>query len=313
MATQTPTYQGQNAGTGDVRAKFLKLFTGEVLSAFARKNVALSLVKTRTISGGVSAQFITTGRAAENAVVAHTPGSEVASSVINSNERVITITSRYYYSTFLDDLESKLSQFELRGEIAKQHAEVLSTKIDRAVFAGIYASAIVAPQDGQTAALTVTNTVIFSGATAEARGDAIIDAIFTAQAGLDANDVPMEGRVFVTAPNHYYDLVQSHKAVNRDFNGMDNGSIGGGRVMNIAGLNIVQTNHLPVVAGTTTNVNKIVGLIFTPDVYGVVKALEITSEENYIPEKLGYLLTSYYAMGMGTLNPSSLVVIQDEA
>jgi len=56
MAAQTPIYQGQNAGTGDTRAKFLKLFTGEVLSAFARKNIALGLVKTRTISGGVSAQ-----------------------------------------------------------------------------------------------------------------------------------------------------------------------------------------------------------------------------------------------------------------
>jgi len=255
---------------------------------------------------------ITTGRASESDVNAHTAGTEVASSVIKTNERVITITSRYYYSTFLDDLESKLSQFEIRGEIARQHAEVLSTKIDRAVFQGVYDTAAVTPQDGQTAALAVANSVIYSGSTAEAKGDAIIDALFTAQAGLDKNDVPMEGRVFVTKPVHYYNLVQSHKAVNRDFNGMDNGSIAGGRVMNIAGLNIIQSNHLPVVAGTGANTDKLVGMVFTPDVYGVVKAMEIQSEENYIPEKLGYLLTSYYAMGMGSLNPSSLAIITNE-
>jgi len=305
----TVTYPGQNAGTGDVRNKFLKLFTGEVLAAFAMKNIALGLVKTRTISGGKSAQFITTGRAAATDVAQHTPGSDVVASVIKSNERVITIDSRYYYSTFLDDLEQKLAQWEMRGEIARQHAEVLATKIDKAIFQGIYDSAAVAPQDGQTASISVNNAAIASGATAEAKGDAIIDAIFAAQAGLDTNYVPTDGRVFVTSPVYYYNLVQSKKAINRDWNdGSVNGTLGSGRVFKIAGLEIVQTNHLPTPSGVT-----LVGMVFTPEVYGVVKAMEITSEANYLPQQLGTLLTSYYALGMGTLNPSALAVVTANA
>lgn len=305
----TVTYPGQNAGTGDVRNKFLKLFTGEVLAAFAMKNIALGLVKTRTISGGKSAQFITTGRAASTDVAQHTPGADVVASVIKSNERVITIDSRYYYSTFLDDLEQKLAQWEMRGEIARQHAEVLATKIDKAIFQGIYDSAAVAPQDGQTASISVNNAAIASGATAEAKGDAIIDAIFAAQAGLDTNYVPTDGRVFVTSPVYYYNLVQSKKAINRDWNdGSVNGTLGSGRVFKIAGLEIVQTNHLPTPSGVT-----LVGMVFTPEVYGVVKAMEITSEANYLPQQLGTLLTSYYALGMGTLNPSALAVVTANA
>lgn len=306
----TVTYPGQNAGTGDARAKFLTLFTGEVLSAFELKNMALQMVKVRTISGGKSSQFITTGRADEANVAAHTPGTDVTTNILLSNEKTITITSRYYYSSFLDDLEQKLAQFEIRGELAKQHAEVLSTKIDRAVFKLIWDARLTTPQAGQTAAVSVTNAVILSGATAEAKGDAILDAVFSAQAALDANDVPMEGRQFVTKPVHYYNLVQSAKAVNRDFNGMDNGSIGGGRVLNIAGLSVVQSNHLPILETDGLTATNLCGMIFTQDVVGVVKAMDITSEENYIPEKLGSLLTSYYAMGMGILNPSPLAVIK---
>ncbi|MCI4436672.1 MAG: hypothetical protein JHC33_07695 [Ignisphaera sp.] len=307
------TYPGQNAGAGDTRAKFLTLFTGEVLAAFARKNVALTgnLVTVQTISGGKTAQFITTGRIDESAVTAHVAGTDITTTVVDSNERLITVGSPYYVSSFVDKFEEKLSQFNVRTTIATQHAEVLATVIDKAIFRGIFNSRLVAPQGGQTASASVTAAATVDVLlTAEQRGDALIDAIFAAQAKLDENDVPLEGRTFVTFPSFYYNIVQSHKAVNRDFNGMDNGSIGGGRVLNIAGLTIVQSNNLPKMTLDVIPVaTNLVGMVFTKDVFGVLKANDITSEVNYDLNKLGDVLTSYYAIGMGTLNPSPLAVI----
>ena len=57
MSAFTPTRPGlvEHAGTAD--ALFLKLFGGEVLTAFDEKNVAVSRHMIRTISNGKSAAF----------------------------------------------------------------------------------------------------------------------------------------------------------------------------------------------------------------------------------------------------------------
>ena len=297
----TVTYPGQSEGAGDARALYLKLFSGEVLTAFARKNMAMGMVKTRTISGGKSSQFIVTGKFDEANVVAHTPGTDISTNILKANERVITITDRYYHSVFLDDLEMKLAQYDIRSEIAKQMAEVISTKIDKSIFQGVYATASLTPIAGQQAGSVITNTAIASATSSEAKGDELIESIFAAQSALDAKDVPMEGRQFVTTPANYYAIVQSSKGVNRDWT-QGNGGIDTGKVMTIAGLTITWSNNLPTAAGFE-------GMIFTPDCYGVVKAMDITSEANYIPEKLGDLLTSYYAIGQGGLDPTPIALI----
>ena len=52
MAYTTSNPAGSTAGGTDIA---LKVFSGEVLSAFATKNVFMPLVNTRTISSGKSA------------------------------------------------------------------------------------------------------------------------------------------------------------------------------------------------------------------------------------------------------------------
>ena len=53
----TVSFQGQNNLSGDVRDLFLKLYAGEVLTAFEEKKVIMDKVRTRTISKGKSASF----------------------------------------------------------------------------------------------------------------------------------------------------------------------------------------------------------------------------------------------------------------
>lgn len=56
MATSyTATSAGQLEAAGDRKASFLKVYAGEVLTAFERMNIALNLVKTRTLTSGKSA------------------------------------------------------------------------------------------------------------------------------------------------------------------------------------------------------------------------------------------------------------------
>jgi len=291
----------------------LELYTGEVLAAFDIMNVALDTVKRRTISGGTSAQFIVTGKANTSDVSTHTPGTAVTSKILKVNERTITITDREVYSNFVDDLELKLAQYEIRGEMAKQAAEALSTKIDKQIFTGIEAfvstDAGVADQD----AGTVITADVSAAITNEAKGDVLVDKLFEAQSVLNGKNVPTSERIFMTTSKNFYYLVQSSKAINVDFNRdglIDNGSIANGEVAKVAGLPVKWTNNLPA---TGTNGFELHGIVYTPDVFGVVTAMDITSEANYIPQSLGYLLTSYYALGMGGLNPACGVVITEEA
>ena len=69
-------------------------------------------------------------------------------------------------------------------------------------------------------------------------------------------------------------------------------------VFRIAGVPIMMSNHVG---------SGMWGYVFTNQAVGVVKLMDIKSEANYIPEKLGTLLTSHYAMGEGVLNPGCSV------
>ena len=292
----------QSGGSAGNRDLGLKLYSNEVLTAFARKNMFLEMVKTRTISGGVSSQFIITGQASENDTNTHTPGSDVSANVLKVNERVITITDRIYYSHFVDKLDEKLAQYDLRGELAKQAAEALATKIDKQVSTLVMTASETAATDTQIGGhiIDMGTKAAFAALSTEGKGDELVEALFDANVSFDSKDVPMDGRVFVTKPQNYAYIVQSQKAVNRDFtNG--NGGIDSGNVLNIAGTPIKWSNHLPT-RNTADNAD-VQGLFFQTGCVGVVKAMDITSEANYIPEKLGDLLTSYYALGMGVLEP----------
>lgn len=290
------------------RALGLKLYSNEVLTAFQRRNIFLEMVKTRTINGGISSQFIVTGQASESDAATHTPGADVSAQVLKVTERTISITDRVYYSHFVDKLDEKLAQYDLRGELAKQAAEALATKIDKQIAGLVMEASEAAATSTQIGGHIVDmgTKAAFAALSTEAKGDALVEALFDANVAFNAADVPMDGRVLVTTPQNYAYIVQSQKAVNRDFtNG--NGGIDSGSVMNIAGTPIKWSNHLPT--RNTANDADVLGLFFQSGCVGVVKAMDITSEANYIPEKLGDLLTSYYALGMGILEPGKAASI----
>jgi hypothetical protein len=308
----TPTFPGQNANTGDTRAKYLTLFTGEVLKSFMIANIALSTVRTRTISGGKTAQFIVTGNKYDGASNVHTPGNDITTTALATNEVLITVTDRYYEASFLDDLDIALSQYDVRSELAVSHGNKISNDIDKAIFKGIFASRLVAPKAGQTASGSITVDVSHA-TTAEAKGDLLVSALFEAQTILKDNSVDTTNATFVTSPRAMYQLVQSSKAVNRDFNDTGaNGSIASGTVMKIAGISLKETVNLPAFLADGTTPSKLIGMLYTPEVFGVVKAIDIKSETDRQVQKLGELLVSYYALGMGTLNPSCLVCVFDD-
>jgi len=104
------SFQGQNNNTGDVRDLFLKLYAGEVLTAFEEKKVIMDKVRTRTISKGKSASFPMTGRASAEYL---TPGNEITGGQIRAGERIVTIDDLLISSQFIANIDEAINQFSL--------------------------------------------------------------------------------------------------------------------------------------------------------------------------------------------------------
>ncbi len=318
----TPINISNNAGTRgepDDMALALKLFSGTVLTSFDRKNIALETVTTKTIENGKSFQFPVIARSLDNGdtIDTHVPGTDLTVNQIPVKERIINVDTLQYYSLALNKFEEKIMHFETRSELAKQAGEALSNQIDKATFdtvltatqtSGTIDSKVMQP-DGTE----VNNDVIDSGGTSEAKGDALLETIYSAQAVMDGKDITGE-KVFITTPANYNFLVQSGKAIHRDYTS-GNGDIAKGTVIEIAGVKIKWSNNLPVTTNVATAVDvsgtekKFQGLLYTPACVGVVKLMDITSEANYLPKELNTLLTSYYSYGMGVLNPGAACVL----
>ena len=311
MANMVAAFHNKDAG----RATALKLYTNEVLKAFREKNVALSTVKVREISGGKTSQFIVTGKALATDIQTHARGEEVVSKLLANDEVTITVDTRYVHSHFSDDLDNKLAQYDLRSEMSAQSGEVLSTKIDKDVFYGIThdAGSMVPKTNGQLAAAVVTATGYAAATTAQAKGDAIVAGLFEARSTLNERDVSEEPTVMVS-PTDYYNVVQSTRGVNADYTS-GNGGIDSGKVRNIAGFSLGWTNHLDKSdqsGNSGINATKLIGLMYVKGVFGVVKAMDLKSEANYDFRRLGHQLTSYYAMGMGALNSTGLILLNSD-
>ena len=303
MANTVAAFHNKDTG----RSTALKLYTNEVIKAFREKNVAMSTVKVREISGGKTSQFIVTGKAKANEIQTHVRGEEVVNRLLANDEITITVDTRYVHSHFSDDLDNKLAQYDLRSEMSAQSGEVLSIKIDKDIFYGIThgTGSAIAPTNGQLAAAVVTATGYAAATTAQAKGDALVAGFFEARSTLNERDISGEPTVFVS-PTDYYNVVQSTRGVNADYTS-GNGGIDTGKVRQIAGFSLGWTNHLDKVTNTA-----LIALMFTKDVAGVVKAMDIQSESNYDFRRLGYQLTSFYALGMGPLNPTGMIVINSD-
>lgn len=308
MAAMVAALQNKDAS----RATALKLYSGEVIKAFREKNVAMATVKVREISGGKTSQFIVTGKAVAGDIQTHARGEEVVSKLLANDEITITVDTRYVHSHFSDDLDNKLAQYDLRSEMSAQSGEILSSKIDKDIFYGItHDGGTFTPlTNGQLAAAVVTATGYTAATTAEAKGNAIVAALFEARSTLNERDVSAEPSVIIS-PTDYYNVVQSTRGVNSDYTA-NNGGIDSGKIRNVAGFMLGWSNNLDKTdqsAGTGINALKLIGLMYTKDVYGVVKAMDLKSEANYDFRRLGYQLTSFYAMGMGPLNTTGLIII----
>ena len=117
MANSTPARFGQGQHASDDRNLFLKIFGGEVLTAFTEKVVTLDKHVVRNIEHGKSAAFPKTWKATAEY---HTAGTQLLGNDIDTTEITVTIDGLLVAHTGIYDLDEKMSHFDVTSEFSQE-------------------------------------------------------------------------------------------------------------------------------------------------------------------------------------------------
>ena len=250
---------------------------------------------------------------------------------MNHNEKVITINDLLISSAFLSNIEEAKNHWDVRGAYSQEIGRALAFQKDKHVLQTMGQAA-----GGQTAATanftggdagTVLTNASIASATAATAANAMIDELFNAASALDSHYVPKEGRKCFIRLEEYYKLANATNAVNIDFSGRANGGVADGKVMKVAGIELIPTPHFVssnvnsgVDQGSATqggsnpqavNLSNYVAIVAHPSAVGTVKLMDLAVESEYDIRRQGTLMVAKYAMGHGALRPEAAVGIKE--
>ena len=318
MSNVTPSRLGAANGAvanfAQKNALFLKVFAGEVLTAFDETNVMKDLHVSRTISSGKSAQFPVTGKANAAYHVVGTP--LLGTQNIKHNEIVVNIDDVLIADTYIANIDEAKNHYDVRAEYSRLLGMALAKQFDvRCLQLGVLAARGAATVTGGNGGTAITD------ADAATNGASLAASIFAAAQAMDEKDVPENDRVAIVKPAQYYQLVQTTDVINRDFGGA--GVYADGTVLRVAGIQIVKSNNVPTtnVASATAgenntyhgNFSTTVALVMQKSAIGTVKLMDLAVERTSGDFEIMYqgtLMAAKYAMGHGILRPECAVEIK---
>lgn len=309
MANGTVLNGGQINGADATDALFLKVYGGEVLTTFEETNVMAMRHVVRSIASGKSAQFPATGVVGSSY---HTPGAEIVGQSANSAERIITIDDLLIADVFTDSLDEMKSHFDYRSIYSKEAGRALAIAYDT----NLLQVAANAARAGSTVTGGNGGSSVVGGAgtvDATVTSAAVTGQFWDAAEALDGKDIPESDRYGFVSPAAYYAMAQDTTNINADWNGR--GSWAEGRVIQVAGIEIVKTNHLPS-TNVTTGPDAYKGdfqlttmLFMQKNAIGTVKLMDLAVESSYDMRRQGHLVIAKYALGHGILRPECAIEV----
>ena len=216
---------------------------------------------------------------------------------------------------FIAAIDEAKNHYDVRGIYTSECGYALSNQMDKNVLQTLILAA--------RASATITGG--FGGSTIKGGANivsntnsALMQAFYSAAQILDEKDVPENGRYAALKPAQYYKLVLDDKAINRNFTA-GNGDIRTGKVFDIAGIEIVKSNHIPTTNVTVGNSKYLgdfsttIGAVAHPNAIGTVKLLDLAVEGDYDIRRQGTLIVAKYAMGHGILRPEAAIELSSAA
>jgi hypothetical protein len=310
----------------------LKVFAGEVLTAFEEKNILMDKHNVRTVKDTNTAQFPAIGGTTAKY---HTIGVELLGTAITSAEKTISIDGLLLSDCFIADIDEAMSHFEVRSRYSSEMGYALANAADRNIaYELVKAARATTTIPGGYGGTEISNDKFKIAAGAGAadvteQAKALAAGLFAAAQSMDEKDVP-ETRYAMFRPQEYYALAQNVDLINKLYGGL--GAYSEGSIVKVAGITILKSNHLPKLNGTkatydpaggTTYVankeysqyhgadcSKTIGIVWCPEAVGTVKLMDLQMQSDYLVQRQGTLLVARYAMGHGVLRPECAVELK---
>lgn len=313
------TRSGQALGAGDASALFLKVFAGEVLTAFERTSVMMPRHMVRTIANGKSASFPVMGRALAQYLEAGASLDEQRKAM-HHNEKVITIDGLLTADAMIADIDDAMNHYDVRSEYSKQLGESLAVSADCAIINEIAnlckkaTTANIPTANGVLGTGTGTELVVGANTGDAAYGNKVLDALIQARAEMTKNYVPASERVFVCSPDTYSALLKALMPSAANYQALFNPETG--KLMPVAGFEIVEVPHFgqaaagakhPLAASLSTA--ELQGIVFHRSAAATVKLKDLAMERARRTEYQADQIVAKYAMGHGGLRPEAVCVL----
>lgn len=311
LTRSNPGWDNNDSGdyTKD-NALFLKVFSGEVMTAFEEMNIMKDLHKVRTIKHGKSASFPVMGKATARY---HVPGTPIlGSNQIATSEMVINIDDLLIADVAIYDLDDAKNHYDVRQEYSRQLGFALAREFDqkcmRVTILAARTTGKIADEPGGS---------VLTNAAYATDGDVLAGGIFNCAQVWDEKDVLDWERSIIVKPAQYYLLAQTTKILNRDWGGA--GVYADGKVLKVAGVQILKSNNVPtgVVAQKDGENNTYAGdfsntvaVALQREAMGTVKLRDLSVQQSGHDFNVMYqstMLVGRYAMGHGILRPGCAI------
>lgn len=321
---------GQKLSAGDRDALFMKVFSGEVLTAFARNTVMMSRHQVRTIDHGKSASFAVMGRTRAKYLA---PGNSLDDQrkKFEHTEKVISIDGLLTADCLITDIDDAMNHYDVRVEYSRQLGEALAQSADCAIInelANMAAKDAAVkeniPDNGSGADKVKGTGKAFEFATgleisqSADYGNKIIEGLLAARAAFTKNYVPMGDRYCLLTPEGYSALIKALMPDSANYQALFDPN--SGKLQTICGFEVIEVPHLindgvdgKHTLNTKYTAAKLQGIVFHRSAVGTVKLKDLAMERARRAEYQADQIIAKYAMGHGGLRPEAVGVFVQTA
>jgi hypothetical protein len=327
------TYSAQKNGAGSTDALRLTQYAGEVLTAFESKLIMRELIRTRSISGGKTAQFPAVFKTWSSI---HTPGTELTGQNIDKSEVTVTADGLLISDLYVDRIDEMLTHYDLRAPYAEAQGRAISRTYDamasQLVAASAYGAELFAGDGGGTV-VTESGTQDF-----DASGSDLIDALNAGKLGMEEKDVDVDALNAIFLPLQWSLIANSDQNIDRDYGG--EGSTKNQVLTTVSDIRIHKSNAFlfgrdvrPYNASTNADglvghptdprrlpanlptkyhrdMAKVRGLLFAPDAAAMLHVLDLNTEATWDARRRATLLIAEMCAGGDPLRTKCAAVLQ---
>jgi Phage capsid protein len=268
----------------DIDDAFVKQFESDVHAAYQRMGSKLrNTVRNKSNITGMSTTFQKVGKGTAGTKSRH---GNVPVMSIDHTPVEVTLGD-FYAADYIDKLDELKINHDERGVVSQAAAAALGRKTDDLII---------------TAMDATTNTITEAGTTGLT--DVKIKQVFEY---FGNNDVPDDGeRYFAISPGGWTDLLGITAFSSADFIGSDDLPYKGGMVAKQwLGFTFFTHSGLPIIP---TNIRK--NFAYHKNAVGHASGADVTTELNYIPEKVAHLGTSYMSQGAVLIDNTGVYEVQ---